>query len=222
MFERSTVLSLIAAALVAAAAPAAFANPPPLDDHEEAADDQDKVGGNAIDRADSGAISDGGRREPDDYEIDRYFWAAFLGLDPSDLEDGEFETLDEEIDQVLRQQGRLWRGEPLLEVGVTPAPSEPASTGPALTEVPELELLTDAPAESVLDQIDERQAPLPMVGEPGSTSAATIPAPAPSEATPPPESILDYLDSALQPQPAQDTAKAVVDQIAPPPVRTEE
>ena len=210
MFERSILLSLMAASLAALAAPAALANPPPLDHHEEEEDDREKSGGNAIDHA---ATAEGWG-EPDDYEIDLYFWAAFLGLDdPSELEDSEFATPDEEIDQVIRDSGKLWRGESFVDVGGT---RTPAPSGPAPVEVPELELLTDAPAESVLDQIDERQAALPMVGEPGSTSAATIPAPAPSEATPPAESILDYLDSAPQPQPAQDTAKPAVNQATPP------
>jgi hypothetical protein len=217
VFERSILLSLMAASLAALAAPAALANPAPLDHQEEEEGDREKGGGNAIDRAAPGATAER-RGKPDDYEIDLYFWAAFLGLDdPSDLEDSEFATLDEEIDQVLRDSGKLWRGESFVDVGGTPAPS-----GPGPTEASELELLTDAPAESVLDQIDERQAPLPMVGEPGSTSAATIPAPAPSEATPPAESILDYLDSAPQPQPTQDAAKPAVNQAAPPTIQAKE
>jgi hypothetical protein len=208
MFERSALLSLATASLLALAAPAARANPPPLD-HPEEKQDQEKLGGNAIDRAASGLTAED---EPDDYEIDAYFWAVILGLDPEELDDSDFETLEEELAQQLRDSGTLSRGEPFIDVGGKPAP-----TTPEPVEAPELELLTDAPAESVLDQIDERQAPLPMVGEFGSTSAATLPAPAPPAETtaPPPESILDYLDSA-PPQATQDPAKPAVNEAAPP------
>ena len=55
----------------------------------------------------------------------------------------------------------------------------------------------DAPAESVLDELDESGTPLPMVGEPGSE--VTVAA---EETTPPSESFLDYIDTAPAPQPA--------------------
>jgi hypothetical protein len=72
----------------------------------------------------------------------------------------------------------------------------------------------DGPAESVLDQIDESRTPLPMVGEAGSE--VTVAAPEP---TPPPESILDFID---QPTPApagtQDAAKPAANQAPRPAV----
>ena len=217
MFKRSTLLSLLVAVLTTLAAPAALANPPPLDDEDEKeADDQEKGGGNAIDQAESGVVADEG--EPDDYDEVLTFWAFFLGIE--DSEDSEFDTLEEEVDYVLRQWGKIWRGESFLKVGGIPGPS-----GPAPTTVPKLELLTDAPAESVLDQIDESQAQLPMVGEPGSEAGtpggASTTAPSTGEAaTPPPESILDFID---QPGPQAtgappDATKPAVNQAAPPPV----
>lgn len=76
---------------------------------------------------------------------------------------------------------------------------------------------TDGPAESVLDQLNESGTPLPMVGEPGSE--VTVAA---EEPTPPPESILDFIDTAPAPQPAvsttQDAAKPAVDQAPKPAV----
>jgi hypothetical protein len=76
---------------------------------------------------------------------------------------------------------------------------------------------TDGPAESILDQMDEGGTPLPMVGEPGSE--VTV---APEEPTPPPESILDFIDPAPAAQSAagaaQDTAKPAVDQASRPAV----
>ena len=76
---------------------------------------------------------------------------------------------------------------------------------------------TDGPAESILDQMDEGGTPLPMVGEPGSE--VTV---APEEPTPPPESILDFIDTAPAAQSAagaaQDTAKPAVDQASRPAV----
>jgi hypothetical protein len=211
MFERSALLPLATAALLALAAPAAFANPPPLDDDAEERDEE-KAGGNAIDQAVSGVIVD---ELPDDYEIDAFFWAFALGLDPEDMEDSEFDTLAEELEYQLSTSGRLWRGEPFVKVGGMWAP-EPAAPAPAAEPAPAAapEQPIDGPAESVLDQIDERQAQLPMVGEPGTTSAATIPAPAAT--TPPPESILDYLDTARQPQAIQDAAKPAANQATPP------
>ena len=53
----------------------------------------------------------------------------------------------------------------------------------------------DAPAESILDQMDESGTPLPMVGEPGSE--VTV---APEAPTPPAESILDFIDTAPAPR----------------------
>jgi hypothetical protein len=205
-------LSLATALSLVLAAPAVRANPAPLDHpEEEQGEGKERADGNAIDRA--------AYEGPDDYEIDAYFWAFALGLDPEDMEDSEFDTLEEELTYQLSTSGRLRRGEPFVVVGgirtseqATPAPAaEPAP--PAAPEQP-----IDGPAESVLDQIDERQAQLPMVGELGTTSAATAPA-SPTE-TPPPESILDYLDSVPQPPAAQDPAKPAVNRAAVPPVRS--
>ena len=80
---------------------------------------------------------------------------------------------------------------------------------PVFGRLPPLQVTTrpaDAPAESILDAIDESQAPLPMVGEPGSqvSSAAGTGTSAPA-ATPPPESFLDYIDTVPAPQPAVST-----------------
>jgi hypothetical protein len=75
----------------------------------------------------------------------------------------------------------------------------------------------DGPAESILDQMDESGTPLPMVGEPGSE--VTV---APEAPTPPPESFLDYVDTAQAPQPAvsptQDVAKPAVNRAPKPAV----
>lgn len=75
----------------------------------------------------------------------------------------------------------------------------------------------DGPAESILDQIDESQALLPMVGEAGGEG--TI---AGAQPTPPPESTLDHLDSAPAPAASRDAAKTAANQAlrpapAPPP-----
>jgi hypothetical protein len=77
----------------------------------------------------------------------------------------------------------------------------------------------DAPAESILDQMDESGTPLPMVGEPGSE--VTV---APEAPTPPAESILDFIDQPDSPPTtaAQDAAKPAANQapgpaVSPPP-----
>jgi hypothetical protein len=72
----------------------------------------------------------------------------------------------------------------------------------------------DGPAESILDQMDESQAPLPMVGEAGSD--VTV---AGQEPTPPPESILDFIDQpAPAPSATQDAAKPAANQAPRPAV----
>ncbi len=63
-------------------------------------------------------------------------------------------------------------------------------------------------------QIDESQAPLPMVGEAGSQVAVSG-----AEPTPPPESILDYLDSAPTPAGAQEATKPAANQAPRPAVQ---
>lgn len=210
MFERSALLPLAAAALLMLAAPPVRANPPPLD-HPDEERDADRAGGNAIDQAASGVIAD---ELPDDYEIDAYFWAFALGLEPEDLEDSEFDTLEEELAYQLSMIGRLQRGEPFVVVGgirTSELPTPAPAAAPAQAAAPEQPI--DGPAESILDQIDEAQAQLPMVGELGTSSAATNAAPAD---TPPPESILDYLDAAPQHTAAKDATKPAVNQAAPP------
>jgi len=101
------------------------------------------------------------------------------------------------------------------------------SDGFTIIDPPSLRLTTaptDGPAESVLDQIDERLAPPVLVGMPGSeASSATGTAPAPTEASvPPPESILDFIDTTPAPPPAagptQEAAKPAVDQAPKPAV----
>lgn len=210
MVERSALLSLAAASLLMMAAPPASANPPPLD-HPDEERGEEKAGGNAIDRAASGPVA--ADELPDDYEIDAYFWAYALGLDPEAVEDSESGTLAEELAEQFRLRDQLRRGEPFVIVGelrwLERAPPAPAAK-PAPVAEPEQPI--DGPAESILDQIDERQAQLPMVGELGTTSAATIPAPAET----PPESILDYLDSVPPPAAAQDAAKPAANQATPP------
>lgn len=213
MFERSALLPLAAAALLMLAVPAVRANPPPPD-HPDEEQDEGKAGGNAIDRTAAAGFAD---EQPDDYEIDAYFWAFALGLDPEDMEDSEFDSLAEELAYQLSTSGRLWRGEPIVVVGsirttmeVTPTPAaRPATDAP-----PEQPI--DGPTESILDQIDDRQAQLPMVGEYGTGSTATGAA-APSE-TPPPESILDYLDSVPPPAAAGEPAKPAINQAMAPQV----
>ena len=89
-------------------------------------------------------------------------------------------------------------------------------------------LPTDAPAESVLDQIDESQAGLVLVGTPGSAQetggaagAATVTqsAPAPAPAPMPKESILDQIDATPAPPSPPvnpDSAKPAVNQAKAP------
>lgn len=80
----------------------------------------------------------------------------------------------------------------------------------------------DGPAESVLDQIDESQAGLVLVGTPGSaqeSGAATATQSAPAEGPPPEESILDYIDAApAPPSPSvnPDSTKQAVNQAKAP------
>ena len=74
----------------------------------------------------------------------------------------------------------------------------------------------DGPAESILDQLDERGTPLPMVGEPGSEVTVAGAAP-----TPPPESVLDYIDPPapmLAPTGEQNAVKPAANQAPAPPV----
>ena len=68
----------------------------------------------------------------------------------------------------------------------------------------------DAPSESVLDQLEESGAPLPMVGAPGSGTALKAFDEIGNAEPPPVESILDQIDESQKP---------AVNQAAPPPVR---
>lgn len=83
------------------------------------------------------------------------------------------------------------------------------SDTPSVDTPPDNPLGVDAPAESVLDQMDERDAPLPMVGEPGQRlqsldAMGAIP-------TPPEESILDYIDDSPNPAVNQATPPKLVE-----------
>jgi hypothetical protein len=206
VIERSIALVAMATVMAAVTAPMASANLPPVDDKKEVVD---KKGGNATDKATvppagkpAGASADS--RPPVHYTnevID--FWGLFMS-----------------------------GGSPFH------AAFEASDIGRETFVVPELQsgAPSDAPAESVLDQIDESLAPPVLVGLPGSeassatgsgntASVGATPAPAPSAgaaSTPPPESILDFIDTAPAPQsagsPKPEASKPAVDQAPRPAV----
>ena len=184
-------LSIAATLMVALTASVASANLALPDDKEDEKSDE-KEGGNAIDK----------NTEP-----------STTAKTPSSLRPGAYEDMAE--------FWGLFLGSGTPFVGAL----EAAHDDPVFTyDSPSLEVTTrpvDAPAESILDAIDESQAPLPMVGEPGSQVSSVVGTSAPA-ATPPPESILDFIDTAPAPQPAvgtaQDAAKPAVDQAPKPAV----
>lgn len=189
--------SMAAALMVALAASPASANLTlPGDEQDEKSDE--KTGGNAIDNA---AAKPAASKPPSGNRS---------GLSSSAYEE-------------MAEFWGLFLGSGTPFVGAL----EAAHDDPVFTyDSPSLQVTTrptDAPAESILDAIDESQAPLPMVGEPGSqaSSAAGTGASA-AAATPPPESILDFIDTAPAPQPAvstaQDAAKPAVNQAPKPAV----
>ena len=187
-------LFIAATLMVALTASVASANLALPDDKEDEKSDE-KKGGNAIDNATapSTTAKPPSSLSPGAYEDMAEFWGLFLGSGTPFV--GALEAAHDD-DPVFTYDS------PSLQVTTRPA---------------------DAPAESILDAIDESQAPLPMVGEPGSqaSSAAGTGASAPA-ATPPPESILDFIDTAPASQPAvstaRDTAKPAVNQAPKPAV----
>jgi hypothetical protein len=193
--------------MVALTAPTAFANQPPVDDEKEE-EAGDKKGGNAADKATAKPAtskppsSSQSGLSPAAYDEMAEFWGLFLAS-----------------------------GTPIIGA------LEAGRDDPAFAiDPPSLQLIqpTDGPAESVLDQFDESLAPPVLVGEPGSAAtessnsagAATTSASAPSTSetpTPPPESVLDYIDTAPTPQPAAEAAvKPAVNQAAPPTIQAKE
>lgn len=171
MFERSTLLRLVMASLVAAAASTAAANPPPPDD-SETEEDGEKSGGNAVDNSTTDPAAGGPRKPagsdlaPGAYAEMADFWSLFLTS-----------------------------GNPFLAAyGAGRGSDEDFSTPPSL------QLQTapiDGPAESILDDIDD--GPILLVGAPGNyyaQPAAEPGADSGATTTPPPESILDFLDEA--------------------------
>ena len=197
MKKRSIMLAATATLMVALTAPTAFANLPPLDDKKEE-EGGDKKGGNAADKATS----------PSD---------ATEPAAPNQTSRPPINYTKESVDfwGLFLSSGDPFAGAlEAADVGLGRLPPtylEPTSAPP------------DAPAESILDAIDESQAPLPMVGEPGSqvSSAAGTGTSAPA-ATPPPESFLDYIDTVPAPQPAvsttQEASKPAVNQAPKPAV----
>lgn len=185
MTDRSTSLSAAVALMVILTAPASFANLPPVDDKKDEESD-DKKGGNAADKT-------------TEVRTER----PMTG--PGSLPPEAYALL-----------GEFW-GSMLVGDYASAAWTFADSAEPQEEEADFSYLLApaDGPAESVLDQLDESQTPLPMVGEPGSEVAVAAEAP-----TPPPESILDFIDTAPAPQPAvstaQDAAKPAVDQAPKP------
>ena len=194
MLQRSILLATTSALMIALAASVASANLTFPDDKEDEKSD-DKKGGNAIDKATapSATAKTPSSLRPGAYEDMAEFWGLFLGS-----------------------------GTPFVGALEAAHDDDPVFT----YDLPSLQVTTrpvDAPAESILDAIDESQAPLPMVGEPGSqvSSAAGTGTSAPA-ATPPPESFLDYIDTVPAPQPAvsttQEASKPAVNQAPKPAV----
>jgi hypothetical protein len=206
VIERSIALVAMATLMAAVTAPMASANLPPVDDKKEVVD---KKGGNATDKATAPPAGKPAGASADSRPPVHY--------------------TNEVID--------FWG---LFMSGGSPfhAAFETSDIGRETFVVPELQgsAPSDAPAESVLDQIDESLAPPVLVGLPGSEAssatgsgntagATTTPAPAPSAGettTPPSESILDFIDTAPAPRPAisttQEASKPAVDQASKPAV----
>ena len=179
------LLSIVAALIAAVSASAASANMPPDPDDEPEASDGNK-GGNAIDKA-----TEAGTGLPmtgaGSLPPEGY---AIIGDFLASMASGDGWAAVDVINEAWKQ------------------PQDDAAS-PFGWLAP-----ADGPAESVLDQIDESQAPLPMVGEAGSQVAVSG-----AEPTPPPESILDYLDSAPTPAGAQDATKPAANQAPRPAVQ---
>lgn len=182
MFQRSALLRLAVVALLALSGTAASANPPPPDD-ADSEEDGEKSGGNAVDNAATNPAPGGARQ------------VAGAGLSPRAYEEmAEFWGLF------------LTSGNLFLAAYGTPRGDEDLSAPPSL------QLQTaplDGPAESILDDIED--GPILLVGAPGNYYAqpAAQPGADPgATTTPPPESILDFLDEAPPTPPAQAEAAA--------------
>lgn len=178
MFEGSALLRLATVALLALSGTAASANPPPPDD-AESEEGGEKSGGNAVDNA----AANPARQAPGAALTPRAYaeMAEFWGL-------------------------FLTSGNPFLAAYGTPRGDEDLSAPPSL------QLQTapiDGPAESILDDIED--GPILLVGAPGNyyaQPAAQPGADSGATTTPPPESILDFLDGAPPTPPAQAEAAA--------------
>ena len=107
---------------------------------------------------------------------------------------------------------RLWLFQQLYWQPKPPAAEPQSAPQPAPQPGPMPEP-GDAPSESVLDQLEESGAPLPMVGAPGSGTALKAFDEIGNAEPPPAESILDQID---------ELPKPAVNQAAPPPVRTKD
>lgn len=181
---RTRLLSLAAALCLATAIPQTSAT-------EEPTDDEHFDGGNAMDNLLYIAAT------PFHF-LPREFWMTKYMLG----------TIEGRIllyrYWVLRTSYYYWWARPTEpRAGSAPAADTPGDT-PA-----DNPLGVDAPAESVLDQMDESDAQLPMVGMPGTQSQSldamgAIP-------TPPPESILDFIDESPNPAVNQATPPKVVE-----------
>lgn len=171
MFERSRLLRMALASLVAAVASTAAANPPPSDE-SETEEDGEKSGGNAVDNATTDPAAGGPRKPagsdlaPGAYADMADFWGLFLTS-----------------------------GNPFQAAYGTVRGSDEDFSTPLSLQLQTAPI--DGPAESVLDDIDD--GPILLVGAPGNyyAQAAAEPGAEPgTTATPPPESILDFLDEA--------------------------
>jgi hypothetical protein len=205
MTERPTVLSVLTALMVTLAAPLSFATEPPTgeDDESESEKNQEKPSGNAADKATSPSAT----------------------AKPTGADTASRPPINYTQEAVDFWSLFLSSGSPF--VGALAG----AHNGPGTLALPDLQLAappSDAPAESILDQLDERLAPPVLVGAPGSEAssaagsgnnagAGTASAPAASTGetpTPPPESILDFIDTAPAPKPAvtREATKPAVNQ----------
>ena len=186
---RGLKLLPIAATLMAAAS-AASANPVPDDLHDDEPEaKEDKKGGNAIDMTTAAGTE-----------------RSLTGA--GSLPPEGYAIIADFLNFVAT--GDVWSAAGVIEDAWDRPEADSSSPFSWLAPA-------DAPAESILDQMDESGTPLPMVGEPGSE--VTV---APEAPTPPPESILDFIDTAPAPEPAvstaQDAAKPAVDQASRPAV----
>lgn len=173
MTKRSVLLSAGTALSILLASSAVLADMPvPDDDEEDKTEEKARESGNAVDKATQPPPA-----------------AGLPAVDRASLPPGYYTEMGDFWSLFLGSGGNLFAaGEEIADIGADIDP-------PQLVLEP---MPSDAPAESILDEIDERQAQLPMVGMPGSEAngAAGQAAASTETSTPPPESILDFIDGA--------------------------